>query len=112
MNGFKTLGENIADNGGVKEAYLAYKNWVKKNGPEPMLPGLDYTPAQMFWISAANVWCARDRSEALKLQIMQNVHSPGRFRVIGPFSNNPDFSADFNCPLGSTMNPVDKCSVW
>lgn len=52
------LGENIADNGGIKESYLAYQKWEEDNGPEPRLPGLEYTPQQMFWISAAQTWCS------------------------------------------------------
>ena len=63
LNGILTQGENIADNGGLKLAYLAYQKWVEKNGPEPKLPGLKYTPQQMFWISAAQMCCA--------------VHDPG-----------------------------------
>lgn len=112
LNGINTQGENIADNGGVKEAYLAYKEWERKNGPEPKLPGVQYTPQQMFWISMANTWCTKYRSENLKLLITTDTHSPGEFRVNGPFSNMPEFAEDFKCPLGSKMNPAKKCSVW
>ncbi|KAL7291511.1 hypothetical protein TKK_0014771 [Trichogramma kaykai] len=112
LNGINTQGENIADNGGIKEAYMAYKLWVERNGPEPRLPGLDYSPEQMFWVSAANSWCAKERTESLKLNIFTDEHSPSKFRVIGPLSNVPDFAKDFNCPLGSKMNPVKKCVVW
>ena len=59
LNGINTQGENIADNGGIKEAYRAYVAWEEENGEEARLPGFqDYTPRQMFWISAASVWCS------------------------------------------------------
>lgn len=112
LNGINTQGENIADNGGIKEAYLAYKKWVERNHPEKKLPGLPYTPEQLFWISSANTWCSKYRPEAMKVRITTGYHSPGKFRVIGPLSNMEDFSRDFNCPLGAKMNPVKKCTVW
>ena len=58
LNGINTQGENIADNGGIKQAYLAYKKWAEKNGPEKRLPTLNYSSSQMFWISAAQTWCS------------------------------------------------------
>ncbi|XP_058453866.1 neprilysin-2-like [Malaya genurostris] len=112
LNGVNTLGENIADNGGLKEAYYAYQKWVEWNGPEPQLPGLDFTPQQMFWISAAQTWCSVYRPETMSKRITTGVHSPGRFRVIGPMSNMVEFARDFNCPAGTPMNPVKKCKVW
>merc|ERR1711936_657879 len=113
LNGINTQGENIADNGGIKEAYNAYQSWMKRNGEEPRLPGFaEYTPEQMFWISAGNTWCSKYRPLALERRIRTGAHSPGPFRVKGPFSNSPDFSRDFHCPLGSPMNPVSKCEVW
>ena len=64
-------------------------------------------------VSAANVWCAKYRPKALKLRVLTGVHSPDQFRVQGPFSNMDDFSRDFNCPIGSNMNPPkeNKCQV-
>ena len=64
-------------------------------------------------VSAANVWCAKYRPKALKLRVLTGVHSPDQFRVQGPFSNMEDFSRDFNCPVGSNMNPPqeNKCQV-
>ncbi|XP_064459407.1 neprilysin-2-like isoform X2 [Ornithodoros turicata] len=112
VNGINTQGENIADNGGIKEAYMAYKKWVTANGEEHPLPGLKYTTDQLFWISAANVWCGKYRPEVMKLRIVSGSHSPAPFRVIGPMSNTPEFARDFNCPLGSSMNPSSKCTVW
>ncbi|XP_014207883.1 neprilysin-2 [Copidosoma floridanum] len=112
LNGITTQGENIADNGGIKEAYLAYNEWVRRNGPEKQLPGLKYNGQQMFWLSAANTWCSKYRPETLKLRITTGVHSPGEFRVLGPMSNMPEFAKDFNCPLSTKMNPKDKCAVW
>ncbi|XP_076162841.1 M13 family metallopeptidase neprilysin 2 isoform X3 [Ptiloglossa arizonensis] len=112
LNGINTQGENIADNGGIKEAYLAYKEWVRRNNQEPRLPGLSYSPEQLFWISAANTWCSKYRPEAMKLRITTGFHSPGKFRVLGPLSNMEEFAKDFNCPLGSKMNPEKKCAVW
>ncbi|XP_014207872.1 neprilysin-2-like [Copidosoma floridanum] len=112
INGVITQRENIADNGGIKLAYLAYNEWVRRNGPEAHLPGLNYTGRQMFWLSTANTWCSKYRPEALKLRITHGQHSPAEFRVLGPMSNMPEFSKDFNCPLGTKMNPKDKCAVW
>lgn len=116
VNGLNTLGENIADNGGVALAYSAYRRAV--GGPrghrrEPRLPGLhEYTGRQMFWINAANVWCSVYRAETLRHAALTGRHSPGRYRVIGAFQNQRHFAADFRCPVGSFMNPADKCRVW
>lgn len=112
VNGINTQGENIADNGGLKEAYRAYHSWAKDNGMESLLPGLKYSPGQLFWISAANVWCGKYRPEVLKLRVISGAHSPPQFRVVGPMSNLQEFSEEFGCPSGSPMNPLSKCQVW
>ncbi|RWS20798.1 neprilysin-11-like isoform X2, partial [Leptotrombidium deliense] len=112
VNGINTQGENIADNGGLKHAFAAYKEYVKDNGLEPLLPGLSYTQSQLFFISAANTWCAKLRPQSLRLRLQTGVHSPPKFRVIGPMSNMPEFAESFQCELGSPMNPIHKCDVW
>ncbi|KAF5270898.1 hypothetical protein FQR65_LT17765 [Abscondita terminalis] len=112
VNGLLTLGENIADNGGLKQSFLAYNNWVKQNGHEKKLPGLNYTIPQMFWIAFAQFWCSQDSYGAALSRILNDVHAPSRFRVIGTLSNIDDFASDFNCPIGSPMNPKKKCKVW
>lgn len=113
LKGKQTQGENIADNGGIKEAYMAYTQWASKNGVEESLPGFEtMTPRQMFWVSWGQVWCAKWRDAALKSQIETGQHSPGKYRILVPLSNNEDFAKDFNCPAGSGMNPEKKCKVW
>jgi len=112
LNGINTQGENIADNGGIKEAYLGYQNYVSDHGDESQLPGHDYSARQMFWISFGQVWCSKYKDGTLKSRILTGVHSPGAFRIKGPLSNNPDFARDFKCKVGSKMNPAKKCTVW
>ncbi|GIX87774.1 neprilysin-2 [Caerostris extrusa] len=80
VNGINTQGENIADNGGIKEAFRAYLQWIQDHGAEDFLPGIKYSPTQLFWISAANVWCGKYRPEVLKLRIMTGSHSPAPYR--------------------------------
>ena len=106
------MSEDLADNGGFKQAYYAYITWADANKPEQSLPELPYTPRQMFWISLANMWCTKFRPEAQDYFLMEDEHSLDEFRVIGALSNFAEFSKDFNCPVGSRMNPVDKCVIW
>ncbi|XP_069466454.1 endothelin-converting enzyme 1 isoform X2 [Ambystoma mexicanum] len=112
VNGKHTLGENIADNGGLKAAYRAYENWVTKNGDEKVLPSLELSNHQLFFVGFAQVWCSVRTPESSHEGLITDPHSPSRFRVIGTVSNSPEFSDHFKCPVGSPMNPVDKCEVW
>jgi len=112
VNGINTQGENIADNGGFKEAYRAYQRMVSQNGEEPQLPGLPYTPSQMFWLSGGAVNCAKIRPATEKRVVLTDPHSPPRFRLIGSLRNQPEFARDWNCPPDTLMNPQEKCSVW
>ncbi|XP_037123843.1 endothelin-converting enzyme-like 1 [Syngnathus acus] len=112
VNGRLTLGENIADMGGLKLSYYAYQKWVREHGPERPLPGLKYTHEQLFFIAFAQNWCMKRRSQSIYLQLLTDKHAPEHYRVIGSVSQFNEFSRVFHCPKGTPMNPDDKCSVW
>ncbi|XP_050084753.1 neprilysin-4-like [Anopheles aquasalis] len=117
LDGENTQGENIADNGGIKQAFLAYTRWLEaQTDPRVLeqetLPGLNVTNRQLFFLNFAQIWCGAMRPEATRSKLKTAVHSPGRFRVIGTLSNSEDFAREYNCPIGSVMNPAEKCSVW
>ncbi|XP_070206697.1 endothelin-converting enzyme homolog [Littorina saxatilis] len=112
VRGKQTLGENIADNGGLKSAYNAYMHWVKTHGAEVPLPALNMTHRQIFFLGFAQVWCSSSVKEADHLQIVRDPHSPAKFRVIGTLSNSKEFAREWGCPKGSVMNPTKKCEVW
>ncbi|XP_065648256.1 endothelin-converting enzyme homolog isoform X2 [Hydra vulgaris] len=112
VNGNLTLGENIADNGGIKVAFLAYKKWQSFHGEEKRLPGIPLTMEQLLFVSHAQVWCGAYREEYIKRHLKIDYHSPAKYRVIGPLANLEEFSRAFNCTSGSTMNPIKKCRVW
>ncbi|VDK82469.1 unnamed protein product [Litomosoides sigmodontis] len=110
VNGRLTLGENIADNGGIKQSFRAYKKYSERNGP---LPGMaNFTDEQIFFLSFAQVWCSHQTEEAQIKQVLTNEHSLAMYRVNGPLSNLPEFSKAFNCPPGSFLNPWKRCFVW
>ncbi|XP_066547621.1 endothelin-converting enzyme 1 isoform X2 [Amia ocellicauda] len=112
LNGKHTLGENIADNGGLKAAYKAYENWVRKNGEEEVLPALGMTNQQLFFLGFAQVWCSVRTPESSHEGVITDPHSPSRFRVIGTVSNSPEFAKHFHCPPDTPMNPSRKCELW
>jgi putative endopeptidase len=95
INGKLTLGENIADLGGVKIAYNALERALAGK-PRPGKIG-GFTPEQRFFLSYAQVWKVNMRPETLRLILATNPHSPGRFRVLGPISNLPEFAGAFPC---------------
>lgn len=111
VNGNLTLGENIADLGGLTISLAAYKNTdeFKKN---EKIDG--FTPAQRFFLGWAQVWANNIRPEALKLRLKTDVHSPGKQRVIGPLMNMPEFFNAYDVKPGDPMrNPDDKIvKIW
>ncbi len=110
LNGRLTLGENIADIGGLK---LAYRAWKLHRGDRPAgNKAGGFTDDQRFFLSAAQVWCENTRDEQVRTRVKTDSHSPGRYRVIGPLTDDPDFAAAFQCQAGSRMAPKDHCEVW
>lgn len=112
INPVNTLGENIADNAGIKISYQAYQNWRKNNEETVTLPFVNLTHDQLFFLNFGQIWCEINSPEAMLTKIRSGQHSPNRFRVIGTLSNSEEFSEAFSCPLGSAMNPEKKCRVW
>ncbi|KAG0230178.1 hypothetical protein B0O80DRAFT_149533 [Mortierella sp. GBAus27b] len=117
VDGQLTLGENIADNGGIKKSY---ESWMALYRSDPQgkkynnqrLPGLEHlTPEQMFFIQFGRLWCNKARPEFAEKQL-QNVHSPAQWRIKGVAQNSEYFAKAFKCKAGQPMNPVKKCNVW
>ncbi|XP_062889109.1 membrane metallo-endopeptidase-like 1 isoform X3 [Mobula hypostoma] len=111
VSGINTLSENIADNGGIRQAYKAYMKWVKRRG-EVKLPGLNLTHKQLFFLNFAQVWCGSYRPEYASQVIKTEVHTPLKFRVIGSLQNFEAFAEAFQCSRGNAMHPAKKCRVW
>jgi endothelin-converting enzyme/putative endopeptidase len=107
VNGKLTLGENIADIGGLKLAFRA----LRADGQVPQ-GSSKFTPEQQLFLAFGQVWCQNATPETLRLRAVTDPHSPGRWRVNGPISDNEDFGNVFQCKPGSNMNPVQKCVVW
>jgi len=113
VNGSLTLGENIADNGGVKSSFQAYQTVVGRSGQTPpSLPALPYTPEQLYFIAYGQVWCSLFTPQSISVSTKTDPHSPGPYRVIGALVNSPEFASAFGCPTNSSMNPENKCLLW
>lgn len=112
VSGKITLGENIADNGGLKAAFNAYREWEQKNGAEPALPLLNMTSEQTFFMAFAQNWCASIRKQTAIVRLDDDPHSPNKFRVLGTVANFQAFADAFKCPTASKMNPTKKCHIW
>jgi predicted metalloendopeptidase len=113
ISGKMTLDENIADNGGLREALMAYRKYVDDFGEEPKLPGFEqYSNEQMYYLAFANNWCEATTRESLSNSILDE-HSPNSIRVIAGLTNSDEFSEVWKCEKGSGMNPEnDKCKIW
>lgn len=109
LNGKLTLGENTADNGGARVAFMALMETLA--GKEtPPIDG--FTPEQRFFIADGQVWCANATPEAQRLQALTDPHSLPEFRVNGVVSNMPEFQKAFQCPVRAAMIRQNQCRVW
>ncbi|KAI8645201.1 hypothetical protein BD408DRAFT_459995 [Parasitella parasitica] len=110
VNGNLTLGENLADNGGIAAALAAYRKLAKQ---EETLPGLEHlSPEALFYVNFGRLWCGVRRPEFTQQLIYSEEHSPDEARVNGAVQNSANFAKAFNCPVGSPMNPQKKCNMW
>jgi putative endopeptidase len=110
LDGKLTLGENIADLGGVKLAYAAYRQ-LRDKAPQRYTAG-GLSEDKLFFLAFGQAWCSKDRDEEMRRRAIVDPHSPPRFRVNGVLSNLPEFRATFSCPAGTAMAPAKTCEVW
>ena len=109
LNGKLTLGENTADNGGVRLSFMALMETLKDK-PQPKIDG--YTPEQRFFLNWGQIWCQNVRPEMSRMLVQVDPHSPGRERVNGVVQNMPEFRNAFACRVGQPMVREPACRVW
>ena len=108
LNGRLTLGENTADNGGLRIALMALQDTLQGKGEK--LDG--YTPEQRFFLGFAQIWCENTAPQEVRARAMTDPHSPGRYRVNGTLQNSPEFQKAFSCKAGQPMVSQNACRVW
>ena len=109
LNGKLTLGENTADNGGMRISWMALQK-AMAGKPPAKIDG--FTSEQRFFLAFAQVWCEQATTRVLELQARSNPHSNGRYRAIGTVSNMPEFQQAFSCKAGQPMVQEKRCRVW
>ncbi len=109
INGKLTLGEDVADLGGLILAWMAWK--ADTNG-QKLEPIDDLTPEQRFFVGYGQSWCGQTRDETKRLRATVDPHSPEKYRTNGVVSNMPEFQEAFHCKAGSPMVNANRCRVW
>ncbi len=109
LNGRLTLGENTADNGGLKLAYMALSDIIG-NTPVKEIDG--YTPQQRFFLAFGQIWCQNVTDQEARKRALTDPHSPGRWRVNGAVQNSAAFEKAFDCKAGQPMVRENACRVW
>ncbi len=109
INGQLTLGENVADLGGLMLAYMAWQDETRGK----KLDSIDgFTPEQRFFIGYGQSWCSNTRDETKRMYATIDPHSPDKYRANGVVSNTPEFQQAFHCKAGSAMVRENRCRVW
>ena len=109
INGKLTLGEDVADLGGLLLAYMAWKADTKGQDLKPIE---DLTPDQRFFVGYGQSWCGETRDETKRLRATVDPHSPEKYRTNGVVSNMPEFQEAFHCKAESPMVNANRCRVW
>jgi putative endopeptidase len=112
INGKLTLGENIADLGGMKLALGTYQAYREEHPGEPEAEVLGFNGVQQLFVGFAQVWCTKMTPAFEALRAATDPHAPPRHRVNGVVVNTPEFAAAFGCAPGQPMSPVNRCQVW
>jgi predicted metalloendopeptidase len=111
-SGSNTLGENLADSGGLHNSFETYKKQRSVYSIASTGVQVPLSDDQLFFVAFAQLWCEKMTEEAALQQLMTDPHSLGWLRVRGGISNHPRFAETFGCPKGSPMNPETNCSLW
>ncbi|WP_233582889.1 M13 family metallopeptidase [Corallococcus sp. CA053C] len=115
VNGRLTLGENVADLGGLKLAYAAMEAYLAKHPDQAaQANAYRFTPGQQFFLAHAQSWCSKIRNEAARQRALTDSHAPAFLRVNGPVTNLPQFQQAFSCQQGTKMvaPTANRCEVW
>jgi predicted metalloendopeptidase len=108
-----TQGEDTADNGGLRLAFMAVNNNLQAEGKSLDAKEADgWTPRQKFFVSYAYSWCEQVRPELMRTLVLTNPHSIPKYRVNNVVSNMPEFQEAFTCKKGSPMVRANQCRVW
>jgi endothelin-converting enzyme/putative endopeptidase len=112
LNGKLTLGENLADLGGLWLAWLAWQDKAQADHLDMNAKTDGYTPEQRFWIAYAQQWCTQTRPEQLRSQAQTDPHAPDEYRTNSVLQDLPEFAKSFNCKAGDKMVSAKPCRVW
>ena len=113
QNGHLIQGEDTADNGGLRLAFMAVTNKLQAEGKSVDDKDADgWTPRQKFFVSYANSWCQQVRPEFMRTLVLTNPHTIPKYRVNNVVSNMPEFQEAFSCKKGSPMVRANQCRVW